>query len=90
MIFRKYNDIANWNWPALLDVFNDSGKFETGSHVARNKDDVSMLLDDKKFNGADKVQIVEIQMEALDAPKALERQAAMTGATNRGAMQAVN
>ncbi|KAF9046327.1 pyruvate decarboxylase THI3 [Panaeolus papilionaceus] len=87
---RKYNDVANWNWPALLDVFNDSGKFETGSHVARNKDDVSMLLDDKKFNGADKMQIVEIQMEALDAPKALERQAAMTGATNRGAMQAVN
>ncbi|PPQ68333.1 hypothetical protein CVT24_004814 [Panaeolus cyanescens] len=86
---RKYNDISNWDWPALLDVFNDSGKFETGSHVARNKDDISMLLDDKSFNHADKIKIVEVQMGAFDAPKSLERQAAMTGASHR-AVAAVN
>jgi pyruvate decarboxylase len=76
---RKYNDVSNWKWTSLLETFNDSEKFETASYTVNDKSELNSLLDDTSFAQANKIQVVEVIMEALDAPLALERQAKMTG-----------
>jgi len=79
---RHYNNIANWKWTSLLDTLNDSDKYKTASYTVHNKDELNKLLDDESFAKADKIQLVEVIMEALDAPKALERQTELTGKGN--------
>ncbi|KAF8158340.1 thiamine diphosphate-binding protein [Crassisporium funariophilum] len=81
---RKYNNIANWKWTSLLDSLNDDEKYETASYTVNDKSELSALLDDASFARADKIQLVEVMMETLDAPRALERQAELTGAVNEG------
>jgi pyruvate decarboxylase len=71
---RKYNDVANWKWTSLLETLNDSGKFETASYTVNNKSELNNLLDDTTFAQANKIQVVEVIMEALDAPLALKMQ----------------
>ncbi|KAF8809567.1 pyruvate decarboxylase [Phlegmacium glaucopus] len=77
--YRKYNDISNWKWTGLLETLNDSEKFETASYTVNDKSELSNLLDDATFAQANKIQVVEVAMEALDAPLALERQAELMG-----------
>jgi len=79
---RKYNDVSNWKWASLLEALNDSGKFETASYTVNNKTELSNLLDDGTFAKANKIQVVEVIMEPLDAPVALKRQAELTGKAN--------
>jgi len=40
------------------------------------------LLNDQDFSKADKIQLVNVIMRALDAPEALERQAALSAKGN--------
>ncbi|KAJ3515382.1 hypothetical protein NLJ89_g1793 [Agrocybe chaxingu] len=79
---RRYNDIADWKWSSLLDTLNDGGKYPTASYIVNNKEELNGLLDNEAFATADKLQLVEVMMEALDAPQALERQAELTGKGN--------
>ncbi|KAH9480463.1 Putative pyruvate decarboxylase C3G9.11c [Psilocybe cubensis] len=79
---RKYNDIADWNWTSLLHTLNDGNKHETASYTVHNKRELNDLLDDESFASASKIQVVEVIMDALDAPLALVRQAEMTGKGN--------
>ncbi|KAF9565691.1 pyruvate decarboxylase THI3 [Agrocybe pediades] len=81
--YRKYNSISDWKWSALLDTLNDGGKFDTASYTVTTKRELSDLLDDSSFASADKIQLVEVLMEALDAPQALVRQAELTGKGNK-------
>lgn len=83
MHFRKYNNISDWKWTALLDTLNDGGKFDTASYTVTNKRELSDLLDDASFASASKIQLVEVMMDALDAPEALVRQAELTGKGNK-------
>jgi len=71
---RKYNDVPNWKWTSLLETLNDSEKFETASYTVNDKSELSNLLDDTTFAQADKIQVVEVIMEALDAPLAMKLQ----------------
>jgi len=80
---RKYNNIAAWNWTALLDTLNDGKKHETASYTVNNKQELSDLLDKPSFAAASKIQLVEVIMEALDAPESLKRTAEMTGTSNQ-------
>ncbi|KIK07962.1 hypothetical protein K443DRAFT_128744 [Laccaria amethystina LaAM-08-1] len=70
---RKYNNIANWKWTELLNVFSEDDKPHK-SYTVRTKDELSSLLDDKAFASGDKIQLVEVVMEPLDAPRALKVQ----------------
>jgi pyruvate decarboxylase len=79
---RKYNDIANWKWTSLLDVLNDDTKYETASYAVTTKKELSDLLDDSSFASANKMQLVEVLMDAFDAPEPLIRQAELTGKGN--------
>ena len=46
------------------------------------KDELDKLLQDEAFACAERVQLVEIMMEQLDAPRALKLQAEMSGKAN--------
>jgi len=46
------------------------------------KDELDKLLQDEAFARAERIQLVEIMMEQLDAPRALKVQAEMSGKTN--------
>ena len=52
------------------------------------KDELDKLLHDEAFACAERVQLVEIMMEQLDAPRALKVQAEMSGKTNAYIAQA--
>ena len=71
---RKYNDVPNWKWTSLLETLNDSEKFETASYTVNDKSELSNLLDDATFAEANKIQVVEVIMEALDAPLSMKLQ----------------
>ncbi|TFK73562.1 pyruvate decarboxylase THI3 [Pluteus cervinus] len=79
---RHYNNIADWTWTSLLTTLNDGGRVPTKSYKVSTKQEFSQLLQDEKFARADCMQLVEIIMPALDAPRALEVQAEMSGKSN--------
>jgi pyruvate decarboxylase len=70
-LHRHYNDVANWNWTALLHTMDDSDKHKTASYTVRTKDDLENLLVDEAFAKAEYMQLVEVIMDKLDAPRAL-------------------
>jgi pyruvate decarboxylase len=65
-----YNDIVNWDFKALVDVFG--GTEETAKkYVIKTKNELNKLLTDAEFNAANKLQFVELSMPKEDAPRAL-------------------
>lgn len=79
----KYNDITNWQWTKLLGVFGGTEGETCQSYTVHTKEEFSNLLDDKSFARADKIQLVEIMVPRLDAPKSLKVQAELSGKTNK-------
>ena len=65
-----------------MDTLNDSEKFETASYTVNDKTELSNLLDDATFAQASKIQVVEVIMEALDAPAIMKRQGEMSEKSN--------
>ncbi|PFH53957.1 hypothetical protein AMATHDRAFT_752 [Amanita thiersii Skay4041] len=79
---REYNDIVNWRWTELLNTLGDVDGRSSRSYSVKTKAELSKLLDDETFGKADKIQLVEVVMDKLDAPRALQVQAEMTGKSN--------
>ena len=80
---RKYNDISNWKWTALLSVFQgstDTPKWK--SYTVSTKSELDSLLNDPTFAKAEEIQLVEVMMDKFDAPRALRVQAELSGKTN--------
>ena len=82
IFYRKYNDVPNWKYTSLLETLNDSEKFETASYTVNDKTELSNLLDDATFAQANKIQVVEVIMEALDAPLSMKLQGEQTSEGN--------
>jgi pyruvate decarboxylase len=83
-MFRKYNDISNWEWTSLLRVLGDADEKLSVSYTVRTKAELSALLDDKVFaEGDEKMKLVEVIMDKFDAPRALKMQAELSGKTNK-------
>jgi len=80
---RKYNDIQNWKWTSLLSVFQGNDHEVGKSYLVKTKSELSTLLDDPAFAKADEIQLVEIIMDKYDAPRALRRQAELSGKSNK-------
>jgi pyruvate decarboxylase len=66
----------------LLKVLGDSEEALSRSYTVRNKEELGQLLDDDAFARAEKMQLVEVIMERMDAPRALKVQAGLSGKTN--------
>ena len=84
--YRKYNDIANWKWTSLLSLFQGlpEGEKPVGkSYTVSTKAEFDALLSDADFAAAREIQLVEVMMDKFDAPRALRRQAELSGKTNR-------
>lgn len=47
-----------------------------------SKKELSQLLDEEAFARADQIQLVEVVMEKLDAPRGLKVQAELSGQSN--------
>ncbi|KLO14832.1 pyruvate decarboxylase [Schizopora paradoxa] len=82
---RKYNDIANWDYTALLSVFQGKPASErTGkTYTVSTRDELSALIDKPEFAAANEIQLVEVMMDKYDAPLALRKQAELSGKTNK-------
>ncbi|KAF9454735.1 pyruvate decarboxylase THI3 [Macrolepiota fuliginosa MF-IS2] len=80
---RKYNNVDNWKWTSLLDTFGGNMEQPYESYSVKTRAELDTLLDQSSFAAANKIQLVEVIMPALDAPLALERQAEMTGKGNQ-------
>ena len=57
-----------------MQTLNDGERFETASYTVNDKTELSNLLDDATFAQASKIQVVEVIMEALDAPLVMKMQ----------------
>lgn len=79
---RKYNDISNWNWTSLLKTLGDPDETLSRSYTVHNKAELSDLLEDANFARAEKMQMVEVMMDRLDAPRSLKLQAEASGRAN--------
>ncbi|KAG5640576.1 hypothetical protein DXG03_008047 [Asterophora parasitica] len=64
----KYNDISNWEWTSLFKVLGDLEEKLSWTYTIRTKDKLSMLLKEKTFASANKIQLVEVMMDKLDVP----------------------
>jgi len=69
---RKYPDIAKWDYAGLLRVLGDFDGTASRSYKAHTKKELSELLDNEEFGEAKFIQLVEIFMDKLDAPRALK------------------
>ena len=81
---RAYNDIQNWNWTDLLNVFQgySADKRKGKSYTVRSREEMDNLLSDEKFAKAEEIQLVEVIMNRLDGPQTLRRQAELSGKAN--------
>jgi pyruvate decarboxylase len=76
----EYNDIANWDFKALVDVFG--GSKTSKKFAVETKDELEKLLTDESFNAAECLQFVELYMPKEDAPRALKLTAEASARNN--------
>lgn len=71
---KVYNDISGWKWQELLSFFN-AGEAPIKSWLANTRGELIDILGNKEFAAADKIQLLEVKMDKMDAPRALIAQA---------------
>jgi pyruvate decarboxylase len=76
-----YNDIAQWDFKELPRVFG-AREGKTKSYQIKTKAQVNQLLEDKGFNAADILQLVELYIPKKEAPRALKLTAEASAKTN--------
>ena len=76
-----YNDIAEWHFKDLANVFGAKEGTTKTFHI-KTKDQVHQLFHDKQFNAAEVLQFVELHIPKRDAPRALKLTAEASARTN--------
>lgn len=76
-----YNDIQPWNHTALLNVFGADPEKSASYHMS-SRAALDSLFNDEKFSGAPHIQLVEVFMPKMDAPRALFKVGEMTAKLN--------
>lgn len=66
-----YNDIQQWKFKDLLDVFGADPK-KSKTFQVKTKKEVHELFEDKEFSSAPYIQLVEVYMPKEDAPMSLK------------------
>lgn len=66
-----YNDINNWKYKDIVNVFGGEAK-GAKTYQVKTKKEITDLLKNPEFNAAKVLQFVEIYMEKEDAPRALK------------------
>lgn len=79
---QQYNDICtSWNYQLLLSFLGANVPSRTFS--ARTRDELDFLLNDKIFNKASVIQVVEVFMDKYDYPWRVTAQVDLAMAANR-------
>ena len=79
---QQYNDICtSWNYQLLLSFFGADVPSRTFS--ARTRDELDFLLNDKIFNEASVIQVVEVFMDKYDYPWRVTAQVDLAMAENK-------
>ncbi|BGP38108.1 hypothetical protein JCM10449v2_002035 [Rhodotorula kratochvilovae] len=83
----EYNDISLWSWSHLLPLFTppsgSAAPFKPGKFVsAATRAEIEAVLSDEDFIKADRIQLLEVKLGRLDAPKALYRLGEVTRQVN--------
>ena len=79
---QQYNDICkSWNYQLLLPFFGADVPSRTFS--ATTRDELDFLLNDKVFNNADVIQVVEVFMDKYDYPWRLTAQVDLAMTANK-------
>jgi len=76
-----YNDIQPWIFKDLPNTFG-AKEGKTKTYVIKTKDQVKQLFEDKQFNAAEVLQLVELYIPKKDAPRALKLTAEASARTN--------
>lgn len=79
---REYNNIKNWNWQKLLEVFDPpAGSYQ--SFKTNNRQELEDLLVSPELQDTSKLTLVECILGDFDAPRALRAQADLVAHANR-------
>jgi pyruvate decarboxylase len=76
-----YNQIQPWDHLGLLKVFGAKDEDHESIRIS-NTGEFQKLLKDPEFAENDKIRLIEIILEEIDAPESLVKQAKLTAATN--------
>lgn len=76
-----YNDIGQWKFKDLVDVFGADPK-KSKTFQVKTKQEAEDLFNNKEFCSAASLQFVELYMPKEDAPKALKMTAEASAKTN--------
>jgi hypothetical protein len=74
--------MVDWDYTALLKVF---GARRSSSFRVTTKDEMDALLSSEKFGAGHEIQLVDVIMPVMDAPRALKEQARLLELANRRA-----
>lgn len=77
----EYNDISKWKYIDVPTVFGATEE-QVRKFVIKTKDELERLLNDKDFNDAAGLQLVELWMPKDDAPRALKITAEISAKNN--------
>lgn len=78
----EYNDIMMYDWQKMLPFFAGKSTHPYQSFEVHTPAELDELLNDKEFNVADKLRLIEVYMPRGDAPAGLIRQAQLTAEAN--------
>jgi len=78
-----YNDVPSWDWQNLLTTLG-AKEGQTKSYSIRTPSELEKLLKNEDFQAAKVLQLVEVHMDAEDAPRALQIQAELSEKANSG------
>lgn len=75
----SYNDVHMWKYSKILDTFNAK---DHESIVVNTKGEMDALFDNKEFAKPDKIRLIEVMCDKMDAPASLIKQAELSAKTN--------
>ena len=82
-MLTRCSNIFNRRWTRLLQTLGGVEGETCQSYKVETKRELSQLLDNEEFARADKIQLVEVIMPVMDAPRALKLQAELSGLSNK-------
>jgi hypothetical protein len=79
---RTDGQLCARNWTSLLNVFGDLDGTQSRSYKVHTQKELGALLNDETFAKAEKMQLVEVMMDRMDAPHSLRMQTELSAKTN--------
>ena len=81
LVWPSYDKVnLDWEYTALLKTF---GATKSSSYRVTTKDEADALLASETFGATNEIQLVDVVMPVMDAPRALQEQARLLSIASR-------